>query len=127
MQLPHRMHAPVTALEWSWMRIAIVGHTEEHPAQNVQSDWSMDTAGIAFESLFSRMVFKPEKGFKIIPQNLGDLRRIHFFYFRNFCPYQADQPRFIGFSPMRNGRQIRAVGFDEHLGKRRIIYAKRAP
>jgi len=40
-QLPQSTHRPVMALELSRTWIAMTGHTEEHPAQNVQSDWSM--------------------------------------------------------------------------------------
>ena len=35
------MHPPEISLELSRTWIAMTGHTEEHPAQNVQMDWSM--------------------------------------------------------------------------------------
>jgi len=38
MQLPQSRHRLVMALELSRTWIAMTGHTEEHPAQNVQSD-----------------------------------------------------------------------------------------
>jgi hypothetical protein len=37
MQLPQSMQSPPMALELSRTWIAITGHTEEHPAQNVQT------------------------------------------------------------------------------------------
>jgi hypothetical protein len=47
-QLPQSTHSPEISLELSRTWMAMTGHTEEHPAQNVQMDWSMYNPAIEF-------------------------------------------------------------------------------